>query len=81
MAQLVAHWSQDLKVPGSIPGGGMREKINFYVQCVCVSVAQWIAHWTSNPEVAGSNPVKVVTQTILSAVQPAPKIFWSRGSG
>ena len=71
IAQLGERKTEDLKVPGSIPGGGMRYSFFF---CWCsvyeknVSVAQWITHPPPKWKIAGSNPVRdIYCATMTSA--------------
>ena len=46
LAQLGERQTEDLKVPGSIPGGGNQARL-----------AQSVEHWSNKPTVAGSIPV------------------------
>ena len=60
IAQLGERQTEDLKVPGSIPGGGSN-KFFLYVM-MCVSVAQWITHPSPKGKIAGSSPARDVNQ-------------------
>ena len=59
IAQLGERQTEDLKVPGSIPGGGIYDSLIFLcIQLMDVSVAQWITHPSPKGKIAGSNPVR-----------------------
>ena len=71
IAQLGERQTEDLKVPGSIPGGGSNTAaayvihaslVYYYYYSGCksfwVSVAQWITHPSPKGKIAGSNPVR-----------------------
>ena len=55
IAQLGERQTEDLKVPGSIPGGG---SLITHAPVLLVSVAQWITHPSPKGKIAGSNPVR-----------------------
>ena len=57
IAQLGERQTEDLKVPGSIPGGGNDFFLYAHIKCH-VSVAQWITHPSPKGKIAGSNPVR-----------------------
>ena len=58
IAQLGERQTEDLKVPGSIPGGG-KAFVLFAINCFIRSLwRNWIAHPSPKGKVAGSTPVR-----------------------
>ena len=66
VAQLGERQTEDLKVPGSIPGGGILFFVSVVVHSTIpssktnVSVAQWITRPPPKGKIAGSNPARDV---------------------
>ncbi len=65
IAQLGERQTEDLKVPGSIPGGGIflfSQPLNNNSN---VSVAQWITHPPPKGKTVGSSPTRDVMNKII----------------
>ena len=84
IAQLGERQTEDLKVPGSIPGGGIKRNCSKLIFRFQVSVAQWITRPPPKWKIAGSSPARDDHGASLRCPQIQSNSdgeFWDRNPG